>query len=58
MELIEDTSVSPNKEDNGHLNRSTNSISTAKLLHSFYPRKFSQALRKFVRFAFCVYLCR
>ena len=47
IELIEDSSVSPNKEDNGHLNRSTNSISTAKLQQYFVVYKFSQGLQKF-----------
>ena len=47
IELIEDSSASPKKDDSGPLSRSTSSISTAKLPHIFESHKFSQGLRRF-----------
>ena len=47
IELIEDSSASPKKDDSGPLSRSTSSISTAKLPHIFESQKFSQGLQKF-----------
>ena len=46
IELIEDSSASPKKDDSGPLSRSTNST-LAKLLLIFKSHKFSQGLQKF-----------